>query len=483
MIDFARRLRFVDLPDGVRKQQGNAPALGGGIVVFVSTIAVCLLFHWAGALSLAKVGPGHATLNQVLVLVLGAFLILLLGIWDDAFGMRGYHKLLGQIAIVTILVRAGFGFESFDFYGVRFELGHLGFLVSAIWLLATINAFNLIDGADGVAATLGISTMLSLGVIMAHRNLPFAAIPIIVSATLCGFLVFNRPPARIYLGDGGSMLIGLLTGAVSIITSVKTEATFAVAAPLALMAIPFADTICAVFRRTLTGRSIYDTDRGHIHHQLLNRGLTPARLLSVIALVAGMTSLATICSYFLGFDLLLVFSVVLLCAGLIWFRILGYGELALLLSRGSSFLFGLRQRIESKPFESITQIQGDTDWEPLWEVIRDFAETHGFSGARLTLSIPWLHENLYAHWGNNACFRDRGTSKMEVPLKLEGRSVGWVGLAGGSREGMLTMGPLLNEFWDEIEAQLDAHATSSRRSVGVTSAAPDVIAMTSTNQV
>src|SRR5439155_8367461 len=140
-------------------------------------------------------------------------------------------------------------------------------------LLGAINSLNLIDGMDGLLGSVGLILSLALAVMAALAgHWGAAAVAVALAGALLGFLPFNLPPASVFLGDSGSMLVGLVLGTLAIQSSLKAPATIALATPVALLILPIFDTTVAILLRTMTGRSLYTTDRGHLLHRLLRFG-------------------------------------------------------------------------------------------------------------------------------------------------------------------------------------------------------------------
>src|SRR5205807_323940 len=209
-------------------------------------------------------------------LAAAACVIAAVGVLDDYRGLRGRHKVAGQLLAVGIVMACGVWFRSVSLFGPPTELSWwIAYPLTAFWLLGAINSLNLIDGMDGLLGSVGGIICASLAV-MAFLNAQYQAsiIAIALAGSLVGFLWYNFPPASIFLGDCGSMLIGLVVGVLAIESSLKGPATVALAVPAALLVIPIFDTSTAILRRTLTGRSIFTTDRGHLHHCLQGRGLS-----------------------------------------------------------------------------------------------------------------------------------------------------------------------------------------------------------------
>lgn len=291
----APRLGLLDVPDGRRKMQARPIPVAGGVAVLLAGLCALAV---AAALSPTIRAALTADPQKALALLTAAVVITVVGLIDDRFDLRARRKLLGQLAAALILVGPG-GFEigrlsAFD--GV-IELGILAVPATLIWLLACTNALNLIDGMDGMLGTVALIALLSFAAIAAMAGQVFpAVIALALAGAVLGFLWFNLPPASVYMGDAGSMLIGLVLGAIAIPASLKGPATVALLAPVAVLILPITDTTAAVIRRKLKGQGLATTDRGHLHHVLQRRGLTTRRALALIAglgLVAAAGALAT----------------------------------------------------------------------------------------------------------------------------------------------------------------------------------------------
>ena len=195
-------------------------------------------------------------------------------------------KLGLQIVSVLPIVLLGYYVDRVVAFGYPIELGWLGIPLTVLWLVGCINALNLIDGMDGLASIVGLSTAAMMGVIAASEGHDHVAVmAIVLAASLLGFLIYNLPPASIFLGDSGSMVIGLSVGLLGIQGTLKTSATLAITAPAVVMTLPMFDIVAALVRRKLTGRRFDAPDRLHIHHRLLDRGWTPWQVLCLIGAV------------------------------------------------------------------------------------------------------------------------------------------------------------------------------------------------------
>jgi UDP-GlcNAc:undecaprenyl-phosphate/decaprenyl-phosphate GlcNAc-1-phosphate transferase len=271
---------FVDRPDGGRKDHRKPTPVLGGAAFFSAMLltvlgAVLLQRPWIldpNTLSLATALGGSATL------------FCLLGVIDDRLALRPRTKLLGQVvASLPFAVLSTASVESVQLLGWQLSLDWFAVPFTVLWLVACSNVINLMDGLDGLAGTVGTISMLTVAALFAGQGEPNAAtLALIAAASIGGFLVFNWPPANIFMGDGGSLTVGFLVGALSIAASSKTATSFTLAVPLVLISVPIFDTFMAIMRRKLNGRGIGEGDRGHIHHRLQDHGLSRKQALLAI---------------------------------------------------------------------------------------------------------------------------------------------------------------------------------------------------------
>ena len=211
------------------------------------------------------------------LLLAGAVLAMfVLGFWDDCRPLGARRKLIGQILISVLAYLAGCQISSFKnpLSGEVYELGYWGIVATVCWLVALTNLINLIDGIDGLAAGVGLMMML----LLTFAGIGSQSFPLVISVgmagALIGFLYFNFPPAKIYLGDGGAYLIGFLIGMLTIENSQKGTVAAMLIAPLFALALPIADVVLAILRRGLKGMPIFRPDKNHLHHRLLAIGFT-----------------------------------------------------------------------------------------------------------------------------------------------------------------------------------------------------------------
>ena len=332
----------------------------------------------------------HDRRPEMLVVVCGALTMFAMGFRDDLKPMGARLKLLFQLLIAAAVWVLGVRIDvvSIPWSDGALQLGGLSFLITIIWLVAFTNLINLIDGLDGLAG--GLSLIL-LG-LLAYLRLQSGAAPILCLAVIGGLLVFlhyNFPPARIYLGDGGAYFLGFLIGALTVISSQKGTVLGALIAPLFVLTLPLIDVSMAILRRGLKGLPIFRPDRGHIHHKLLDMGMSRRKAVlgmycfTLFFLVLGLVMLwdkGRTLPILVGFAAL----VMLLVAGHFdfsreWFavgRVLGN---SMGMREEINYALSVKRWLES-------EVERVKSMEEFWKVMTFAAERMGF--VSLTLELP-----------------------------------------------------------------------------------------------
>lgn len=286
--DFFRGRGIVDRPDHWRKLHKQPVARVGGVAIALAYVgAFALLFFSPLRDEVIKADQ----IPLIAKLVPAGFLILATGLLDDLFNLKPWQKLIGQTGAAVWAYYAGVrililgGHPTADWWSLP---------LTVLWLVACVNAFNFIDGVDGLAAGLGFFatiTMLVAALLQSNMYLALATVPL--AGCLLGFLCFNFHPASIFLGDSGSLLIGFLLGCYGVIWVQKSATLLGMTAPLMVIAVPMLDVALSVLRRMIRNKPIFSADRGHIHHRLIDRGWTPR---AVALFLYGVTALAAVFS-------------------------------------------------------------------------------------------------------------------------------------------------------------------------------------------
>jgi UDP-GlcNAc:undecaprenyl-phosphate GlcNAc-1-phosphate transferase len=425
----ARRLGLVDRPDGRRKMHSQATPVSGGIALLASaTLVLAALLSVPGVAALFV--PCAAEMRG---LFLGAVLICAVGVADDFRGLRGRHKLLGQVLAAGIVIGHGVCIEAVHLFTWRLELGWLAVPFTLFWLLGAINSLNLLDGMDGLLGSIGTVISLAIAALAAwHGFWAEACVAVTLAGVLLGFLCYNFPPASIFLGDAGSMLIGLVLGVLAIRSSLKGPATVALAAPTALLILPIFDTTAAILRRRLTGRSIYSTDRGHLHHCLLRSGLSRPHVLAVVVSLCLLTVLGVLGSIASQNEALALLSAAAVVAILVLTRLFGHAEMMLVLKSAGALARSLWGASGEKGHQVEVRLQGSANWCVLWRRLLTCADGLHLRSLVLDVNAPAFQEGYHARWfsapGPEAEEPDLWSA--DIPLTAAGQAVGRVTITG-----------------------------------------------------
>ena len=303
----AFRMGAVDVPRDARRMHDHPIPRLGGLAIFFGFILSVLVFL-----------PLTPELRGML---LGAVVIVILGIIDDIFALPAMPKFIVQIFAALIAVLHGNCIQFLSnpniFSGEPFwELGWLSFPLTVLWIVGITNAVNLIDGLDGLAcgvSTISSMTMLVIALIVAE---PDVAILMAALAGACiGFLPYNLNPAKIFMGDTGATFLGYVLAVVSIQGLFKFYAIISFAVPFLMLGLPIFDTCFAILRRVSHGQSPMKPDRGHIHHRLIDMGFTQKQAVAVLYVISAILGLSAVVLTTIGVVRAMLFLLALCAAG------------------------------------------------------------------------------------------------------------------------------------------------------------------------
>ncbi|MDD4084501.1 MAG: undecaprenyl/decaprenyl-phosphate alpha-N-acetylglucosaminyl 1-phosphate transferase [Acholeplasmataceae bacterium] len=279
--NMAVRIGAVDKPDPRRVHKGVMPRLGG-LAIFAGFVAAVLM-----TLIVSR---------DLAVILFGASLIVLVGVLDDVYQLPAKVKLTGQVAAAAVLVVFDIRIEWLNNpMGGYFYLEYLSVPFTIFWVVSFTNVVNLMDGLDGLAA--GVSAIASVTIILVALQQGFYTVAVLTAAlagAIIGFIRYNFNPATIFMGDTGSMFIGYILAAISILGAVKSATTIALVVPAVALGLPIMDTAFAIVRRHLNGKPIFKPDKGHFHHRLLAMGLTQRQAVILMYLISAGLGLGAI---------------------------------------------------------------------------------------------------------------------------------------------------------------------------------------------
>jgi UDP-GlcNAc:undecaprenyl-phosphate GlcNAc-1-phosphate transferase len=428
----AHRVGLVDKPDGRRKVQSRPVAVVGGVALFATVVSALLVGRWVNP-TLAAVLDAEP--RQTLWLLSACALILLVGVVDDLKNLRARFKLVGQItAALLAVVGGGFVVERVTVFGLTLEFGMFAIPLTVLWFLAAMNAINLLDGMDGMLGTLGVVICGSVGVMatLGGHGLP-AVVAFALTGGLLAFLYFNKPPASVYMGDAGSLLIGLVVAALSIKCALKGPAV-AILAPVGLLTLPFLDTSAAIVRRKLTGRGLAVADRGHLHHLLQKRGWSIRRSLFVVGGLGVVAAAGAILSLYFFNDFMAVVAAVAVVVVLLVRGLFGVAEARLLAKRAVT-VFSSTVTRPTNDYELEVRLQGTAEWEGMWKEITGRAEELQLTAVYLDVNVPFWQEGYHRRWEKRTHEPDHLTGwRVDLPLVGHGQVIGRVTVFGDRGE-------------------------------------------------
>jgi len=291
----AFRVGAVDVPKDDRRVHTKPIPRMGGLAIFIGFLVSYMMFSDMEPIKMGAI-------------IFGASLMVITGIIDDIHTINAKTKLLFQLIAAVALYMSGIRIEFFSNFinpeqGL-IPIGLLSFPVTVFWIVGITNTVNLIDGLDGLAAgisSIGAVTLTLVALQFGGQDLALAAhmneialLTIIIAGACIGFLPHNFNPARIFMGDAGSLMLGFLLASASVDGALKGTAVLAFAIPILALGLPIFDTAFAILRRLLSGRSITEADKGHLHHRLLQVGMDQKRAVLTLYLIAALMGASAI---------------------------------------------------------------------------------------------------------------------------------------------------------------------------------------------
>jgi UDP-GlcNAc:undecaprenyl-phosphate/decaprenyl-phosphate GlcNAc-1-phosphate transferase len=314
------RFRLLDVPADGRRVHTNAIPRLGGLAIYLSMLLALSSLFFVSNLLTETLGYYNSVFIKVLV---PASLVLLLGIYDDLRGTNAIVKFVGLGLIASLFYAMGGRIEALaiPFVGIVHFPAAISFVLTVFWLVAISNAFNLIDGVDGLATGAALfSSVVILVVALSGAHAMMIVVTIVICGALAGFLRYNFNPASIFLGDSGALFLGFLLASLSLLGAQKATTAIAVITPILAFGLPVVDTSVTMARRLIGGRPMFEGDGEHIHHMLLARGWSQRRvvliLYSVCATFGLLAALSTkTSSPMTGFVLFVIAAAVIVAVG------------------------------------------------------------------------------------------------------------------------------------------------------------------------
>ena len=278
---FAYKVGAIDVPkDNRRMHKEPIPRLGG-LAIFFSFIITSLIF--------CKLSPALVSIW------IGGLILCVLGTLDDIYRLHWLVKLIVQIAAAALAVVNGVSIDQINLGGGYLHLGVWSYPLTILWITGLTNAINFIDGLDGLACGVSAICACSIcGVTLLMGDFSSALITAILAAACFGFLPFNRNPARIFMGDTGALFLGFTLAVISVEGVFKLHTLISLLIPVSIFALPLFDTLFAILRRVLHGKSPFSADRGHLHHRLVDMGFTQKETVGILYAICGILGMVAL---------------------------------------------------------------------------------------------------------------------------------------------------------------------------------------------
>jgi len=404
VIHIARRIKAVDHPTPRGMHTSPIPRIGGAAIFLSATCMIILASFFSYA-----IGDAFRSVRlQVGAMLLTASSIFVVGLIDDLRGLPARAKLLVEVAAAVILCSVGVKISALEMTDTLvWQLGWLSYPFTVLWIVGITNAVNLSDGLDGLAAGISAVACGVIAVFAIHSgNAIMVVLMLSLLGSLSGFLFYNFNPAKVFMGDCGSLFVGFTIAASSVMCVTKSSTLVGLALPALALGIPIFDTLFAMLRRVLERRSIFSPDRGHFHHRLIDLGLTQRH--AVLAMY-GATCIVTGLGLFMmirrDVGSLVVFGCLLFLLVML-FHVVGAVRLHHTMGRlQEQYVVMRRQRREKKAFEYLQlrfrQADALPDW---WQAVCEAAQRFDFTWVSLSVRNPdgstdtsvWRGENIPA---------------------------------------------------------------------------------------
>jgi UDP-GlcNAc:undecaprenyl-phosphate GlcNAc-1-phosphate transferase len=420
------RYKLLDVPlDGRRIHRKAVPRLGG-IALYLSCLStLSLLWFWDNLLTQTLSGMK----SEILTLLIPATLVLLLGAYDDLRGANAVVKFVGLGLIATVFYAMGGRIDalSIPLFGSVHLPALVSFVVTVVWLVGIANAFNLIDGLDGLASGAALfASLVILGVSVSQDRPLTIVVALVLCGALAGFLRYNFNPASIFLGDSGSLFTGFLLAALSVLGTQKATTAVAIVVPILAFGFPVVDTAMTMGRRMLSRKPVFEGDKEHIHHMLLARGWSQRRAALVlygVCLLFGLLALIfpATGSKLTGFMLFVISVAVIIAVGH-----LRYHEVDELRAGVKRTVGDRRLRVANniRVRRAAVAVSKASDLDGMFAAVRHLLEFGEFSFASAELGPPGRRRVCWS-WPDEV-EPSAGDWSIRLPLVKDGVEWGWL---------------------------------------------------------
>lgn len=277
----AYHIGAVDIPKDNRRMHKKPMPLIGGLAVYISFSLTMFLFSEIG--------------SELYSIWTGGTILIILGILDDVYDLNPWIKLIFQITAATCAIAEGVVVREVFLFTDYIELGVFSYPLTVLWIVMLVNAFNLLDGLDGLSSGVCAISCISLALVsLLYENIAVALLSAVLFGACLGFLPYNFYPARIFMGDTGAYFLGFVLAVISIGGVFKISAVISFLLPVVIFALPLLDTVFSFFRRVIHGQAPFSGDKKHLHHRLIELGLSQRHAVLVMYAVSGLFGLLAV---------------------------------------------------------------------------------------------------------------------------------------------------------------------------------------------
>lgn len=296
----ARKIGAIDIPKDKRRMHSEPIPRFGGLAIFFGVMIGILLVRLVFINWVPAVNRTEDPFNLLIGVIIGGALIYIVGVIDDLKGMNAIVKFVAQIGCASVVFLYGVRVDSIGILGLDFAGDTpgqyiLNYVVTVAWIVLITNTINLIDGLDGLASGVTIISSLAIGyAAYIHGDYAVTLPMVAIAGAALGFLPFNFYPARIFMGDSGALFLGFSLACVSIISPAKGVTMISTIVPFLVLGVPIFDFLFAIARRILKKQSIFDADKGHLHHRLIYMGMGQRRSVLMLYGISSVMGVAAI---------------------------------------------------------------------------------------------------------------------------------------------------------------------------------------------
>ncbi|MEW6548190.1 MAG: MraY family glycosyltransferase [Spirochaetota bacterium] len=304
---FAHSRGLYDTINDRKVHNGKIPRLGG--------VGIAVAFLLTSFVLLSLQGPLYDELNdhiEIWPILLSGGIMFILGLMDDLFDLRAMYKFLVQIGAALLLMAFGFRFRVImvPWGDGLFHLGYFSYPITLLWIIGITNAVNLIDGLDGLAGGISFIAASTFGIFFWAKGLVLPAeICLAISGAVLGFLIFNLPPAKVFMGDSGSLFLGFSLAMLPLLGQRDTGAEIGLISAATTLSIPILDTLMAMYRRKAAGKPFFSADKNHFHHVLLDKVKSTTKAIAIVYGINIILALAALSTLYAGAALSFVLKI------------------------------------------------------------------------------------------------------------------------------------------------------------------------------